>query len=948
MDGSSSSSAEMQRTAKRSYTIRRGNVISEVKPQDPPPVKTRNNFASAIDMLGEDQVEKFHDKLAWVSGEWQAELDKLEKMLGTDEFKTLLQKLDKETAPELVDFRDRAYALKEMLASRPVQNVLHSKVKRMDQWDANSRAVLDVVRPQQQGTNLMSARKQAAIYYAWSIASAARAAAFVASMYSASKALTVLSVSCTAAVPLLAIFHTVTMIRDLYRTEESFYNERAKAYANMDKALMFMNNIGNPSLEDAGGVLRFLDACKKIPELSPTAKLEADKTYYAAMRERYFLPINLLASAIAQILNSLGASRVGGATLFGLSGLAYMGQAYCDWKQGDAEKHKAEDLRIYAQKWMENIDSELLKKWRAEDPENESACAVLLHHMERMSGQQGLEVAGGIVREVKAGANMLNAAGSLTVAATQLLNFVYKPSAANVVGTSISGVSTSYMAFTATKMYRRGDALVDSKRRREEAGLVEAVFDPKQVTGMMGARNQPVILQVPAGVYDEQTGFQTARREVSPSTNEHLAVGVLARRLALLTDPNQALPADHGQLLNVIQHAWKMPVIEMWAMLMVARGIQDGQRRLDFLGNRLAPLFKTDYPLMADTQRAAPLPAEVLVDQAIKHVSDLKSFRPDIYESGSKNTISDKHLLLGQRLHHELVNAGFFQKFNEDDFVAAINQVWAQRKQASGAHDAKARLYQARLVAVYIERRREQCGIDITKKMRQTDAAILHEHFSAQEVRDFREQLRLYLNAQVLNDPKARATAGLKLSSMPVVQRLIRESRLDSTRDSPLFSALECRHDIKPILGRLDIDPTIEHADDPDDIIITLSSSDSDSESSSDSESGDGEITDHVVNMEALVKARLASVGDDSDTDPIISSEDSTSDGSVAPPVLTPRKRGRLVERVFNKEALNRNKLMDQLENALNNRKKGDDDLPDIISELAESDADQSHMEDRY
>ncbi|MDO8301235.1 hypothetical protein, partial [Lacisediminimonas sp.] len=219
MDASSSSSAdvETQRRVNRSYSVRRNTVVSRTEPEAAPQVASRVDFDSAISMLGQDQVEKFHDNLAWVSDEWNAELEKLEKVLGTDAFKELLQTLDRATSPELVDLRDRAYALKEILASRPFQNRLHSKVERMDKWDAHSRAVLDLVRPQQQGDNLMSARKQSAIYYAWSIASAARAAAFVASMYSANKVLTALSITCTAAVPLLAIFHTVTMIRDLYR-----------------------------------------------------------------------------------------------------------------------------------------------------------------------------------------------------------------------------------------------------------------------------------------------------------------------------------------------------------------------------------------------------------------------------------------------------------------------------------------------------------------------------------------------------------------------------------------------------------------------------------------------------------------------------------------------------------------------------------------------------------
>ncbi|MDO8299303.1 hypothetical protein, partial [Lacisediminimonas sp.] len=741
----------------------------------------------------------------------------------------------------------------------------------------------------------------------------------------------------------------VAMIRDLYRTEVSFYNERSKADANLDQALTVMKTIEDPSLADAGGVLLFLDACKKIPELSPTAQLEADKTYYAATRERYFLPINLLASATAQILNSLGASKIGGTVLFGLSGLAYMGQAYCDWKQGESEKHKAKDLMVFAKKWIESLDNDLLKNWRAANPENDSLCDVLLHHMERISGQQGLEVAGGIAREIKAGANVVSATGSLSVAALLQMRTAYKPSPANVVGTFISAASTTYMAFTATKMYRRGDALVDSKHRREDTRLLEAMFSLDDVKDMMGGRNQKVILQVPAGIYDEQTGFQTTRREVSPSTNEHLAVGVIAHQLAWLMDPKLAMPENPGEILNVLQHVWKMPPIELWAMLMVAKGMQDDQRRLDFLRHRLAPLFKTDYPLMADIQRAAPLPAEVLVDRAIHHVSQQESFKSKIDGSGYSNRNSQKHIRLAKSLYEELMADGFFNKFNEDDFVAAVDQVWSQRREATGTYPAKAKLYQVRLVADHILGAREQCGVDITRKMRRTDAALLREYFSEDEVSGLGEQLRLYLNAQVLIDRKARANAALNLSRMPLVQRLIRESKSDDPGESRLFSALKCGDDIKPILDRLDVDPAIENVDDPDDIIITLSDSD-DFESDSDVDNGFGRDATLVINIEGMLNGKSGGVSDDSDTDTRISSEDSTSNSASAAPIFTPRKRGRLVQRIFDKEALRRDKLMGEFENALTNRGNGGDDVPDVLSSLANSsaDADQSHMDDRY
>jgi hypothetical protein len=538
MDGSSSSSVEMQEPIKRTFSVRRDAVISRKKDQPVPQVGSRDDFDSAIKMLGHDQVEKFHDKLARVNDEWKAELDKLEKVLGTDAFQELLRTLDKETVPELVDLRDRAYALKEILASRPIQNVLHSKVKRMDKWDASSRAVLNVVRSQQQGENVMSARKQSAIYYSWSVASAARASAFVASMYSASKALTAVSVTCTAAVPLLAIFHTVTMVRDLYRTEDSFYKERAKAYANMDQALMFMKNIGNPSLADAGGVLK---------------------------------------------------------------------------------------------------------------------------------------------------------------------------------------------------------------------------------------------------------------------------------------------------------------------------------------------------------------------------------------------------------------------KFNEDDFVAAVEQVWSQRREATGAYDAKAKLYQVRLVADHIVRAHEQCGVDITRKMRKTDAALLLEYFSEQEVSGCREQLRQYLNAQVLIDRKAKANAALNLSRMPLVQRLICESKSDAPRECPLFFALQCREELKPIRGRLDVDQTVEKMDDPDDIIITLSDSD-DIDSDSDAANDYGKDAALVINIEDKLKGAS---GADSDSDPKVSTEDSMSETTGAAPIFTPRRRGRMVQRIFDREAARRDNLMGEFESALTNKVNGDDD---VLSSLANSsaDADQGHMNDRY
>ena len=929
MDGSSSSSVE---APKRSYSIRQGAAISRVKQQVPPKVATRNEFDPAFHMFGQNQVEKFHQKLIWVTDQWQAELKKLEQVIGSEEFTKLLQVLDGETSPELVDLRDRAYALKEILASRPMQDVLHSKVKRMSTWDATSRSILDTVRPHQQSDNLMSARKQSAIYYTWAITSAARASTFVASMYATSKVLTGLSVTCTAAVPLLAIFHTVTMIRDVYRTEESFYKERANAYAAMDQALGFMKNIDSPSLEDAGGALRFLDACKKIPELSQTAELEADKTYYAAMRERYFLPVNLLSSAVAQILNSLRASPIGGTVLFGLSGLAYLGQAYCDWKQGDAEKQKAEDLRVFAQQWIDSLNDEQLKTWRAEDPENVLLCDVLSHHMERILGQQGLEVAGGIAREIKAGANLISGGGSMAVAATLQLLPRLKPAPANIVGTFISTVSTTYMTFTATKMYRRGDAIVDSKHRREDARLLEAMLNQEDINEMMADRNRQLVLRVPVGIYDEHAGFPIMGREVSPATNEHLAVGVIARKLARITDPKRPQP-ENWSLISVLQYGWKMPVIELWAMTMIANGMQDDQRRLEFLRHRLAPLFKTDYPLKNDIQRAAPLPAPVLVDQAIDAL-------PMRQARGQGKGANAKKAESPESLYRALTKEGFFKKFNEDDFVVAVNEVWSQRRERAGASDAKTKLSQVKSVADHILELREQSAVDITKKMRDSDAAKLSSTFADHEVRAFREQLRLYLNAQIQSDLKGRASAALSLSRMPLVQRLILDSR-PTAPEGTLLSRLECSDDLQPILACLDIDRAVENDDDSDDI-ITLSDSD-ESESDDDAGNDRGNANgngDTVIDVGRIMKAQPG----DSNTDSKVSTEDSDSDGSGTEPVFTPRRRGRLVERIFTKQAHRREKLMAAFENVVKKTEKVDS----AEWEGRVADADQSHMEDRY
>ncbi len=625
--------------------------------------------------------------------------------------------------------------------------------------------------------------------------------------------------------------------------------------------------------------------------------------------------------------------------------MAYLGQAYCDWKQGDTEKKKAEDLKLSAQKWIDSLDDDLLKSWRAEAPENDCLCEVLSHHMERIIRQQGLEVAGGIVREVKAGANVISASGSMSVAALQQMTTVYKPAPANIVGTFISAVSTSYMTFTATKMYRRGDALVDSKRRREDARLLEAMFDVDDVKIQMANKRQLVQLQVPAGKYDEQTGFQTTLRDVSPSTNEHLAAGMLARQLARITDPKLATPSP-GSLLGVLQHGWKMPVIELWAMLTVAMGMQDDHRRLDFLRNRLAPLFKTDFPLVADTQRAAPLSAEVLVDRAINHLSRRAAFASRITILDDSTRTSRKHVRLAARLYKQLVEDGFFKQFNEDDFFAAVKQVWSARTQSNTASDAKSKLYQVRLVADHIASQREDSGVIIMKKMRNADAKKLATCFSEDEVNRFREQLLLYLNTQVLCDGKAKAEATSNLSGMPLVQRLIRESTSMGQQKRSLFSTLECCDDIRPILDVLDVDRMVEKVDDSDDIIITLSDS---GESDSDSDADNGNGTTTVINIGGLIKGVSDQVGDDSGRESKDSTEGSISGDLGAAPIFTPRRRARIVQRVFDKEALRREKLMAALEHAVGRAGKVDNDVDDVLSYLAESsvDADEVDTEDK-
>ncbi|WP_151447402.1 hypothetical protein [Lacisediminimonas profundi] len=970
MDGSSntvsSSSSDPYANSMFSNRLAR-NMNPEGSSSGPkaPMVKRRDDWEHAVSILTADQVKGFRDKLNWVAREWEKEIAKAEELLGSDGFNKLLQALDKASSSEYASLRESAEDLKKMLASRPVQKVLHTKVKRMETWNNRSSAILDAFRSDQTSHDMMNGRRQSIIYYSWALTSAARAATFIASIYTKSAALTNLTITCTVAVPVLAAFHTATMIRDVYRTEESFYKERAKAYENMDRAIRFMKNMEDPSPADSWAVLAFLDACKKIPELSPTARLEADKTYYAAMREKSFLPVNLLASATAQILNAIGSPSIGQTVTFGLSGLAYIGQAYCDGFQGSAEAGKAQEIRKFAQKWIERQDEELISQWRTKDDWNTAVCEVVTRHMLRVLGQQGLELAGGVVREVKAGANVVSGVGSMQVALMQQLMRPAKPAPANLVGTFISVVSTAYMTFTATKMYKRGDEVVNSKHRREDARLTEALLGTDELIALMCQENLTVGLRLVSGTYDERSGFPYTHKYVSPYENEYLALGLLARQVSEVVNPDTP-EGKSESVINDLRKVWGTPEIELAAMQAVARGIPDERRRIDFIKYRLSSRFKAEYPLATDPQRgnagsapaqdprrAPALPSEVLVDIAIKKLATHGGLKKTVKvpadpapkdRRGALKHLSESYLNL---------KGTFFNRFDEDDFLIAMDQVWATRTPSRVTSDAKTGLYHARLLADYIVDLREQRGIAIMTNLLHVDGKQLRVAASKNAADALQEQVRIYLNAEIQLDRKAKAGAATKLSHMPLVQRLISEARDGAeTSDQGLLSDLECSKELKYILAELDIDTSGGNVEDDDSIV---SAADSDDTSSDDSEFDDtddgarggvgGKNSDVVIDLSKVLGTpadHSGTASDGSDDSLLVEGADSSSDDSISsnesngsaagrkadtgpmngdssstPPRVTRRHRARLVQKLFGKEKARRGELMTALDFAL-------------------------------
>lgn len=972
MDGSSnsvsSSSSDSYANSIFSNRLTR-SMHPDGSPSGPkaPKVKRRDDWEGAFAILTADQVKGFQDKLRWVAAEWEKEIAKAEELLGSDGFNKLLQALDKASSSEYASLREGAEDLKKMLASRPVQNVLHTKVKRMETWNDRSSAILDAFGSDQTSHDMMNGRRQSIIYYSWAVTSAARAATFIASIYTTSAAMTAVTIGCTVTVPVLAAFHTATMIRDVYRTEESFYKERAKAYEHMDRAIRFMKNMEDPSLADSRAVLAFLDACKKIPELSPTARLEADKTYYASMREKYYLPVNLLASAIAQILNAIGAPAIGQTVTFGLSGLAYHGQAYCDARQGNAEAGKAQEIRKFAQTWIEKQDSDLIKDRRAKSPWNDAVCQVVTRHLRRVLGQQDLELAGGVAREIKAGTNLFSGGGSLAVAALQQLPKV-KPAPANVVGTFISVVSTTYMTFTATKMYRRGDEVVNSKHRREDARLMEALWDTGKLMKLMRMEDWTLGMSLVSGTYDEQSGFPEVCREVSPYENEYLALALLARQVSQVVNPDTSGEKSES-VINDLRKVWGMPEIELVAMQAVARGIPDERRRTDFIKHRLSSRLKAEYPLATDPQRgnagsapaqdprrAPPLPSEVLVDIAIKQLATrqgLNKIKAPADPGRDDRRRDMKHFQKHLENSYQGLKNTFFNRFNEDDFLIAMDQVWTNRRRSRAPSDAKTALYHARLLADYIIHLREQRGAAIMENLRKKDGNRLEGAANKNAADALREQVRLYLNAEIELDRKAKAGAATKLSQMPLVQQLISEAR-DGAGDpnQPLLSRLQCRDELKYILAELDIDTSGGNVEDDDSIV---SAADSDDTSSDDAEFDDsddgargggvGKDQDVVIDLRKMLRTAADDSGtasDGSDDSPLVegadsSSDDSTSsnesngsdagrkagaapmsgDSSSTPPRVTRRKRALLVQKLFGKEKARRGELMTALDFAL-------------------------------
>lgn len=719
--------------------------------------------------------------------QWHAEMDRLQEALTSDGLQILLEHLAKVNPRQERDLRAYADELTGVLATAKVLRQLHQPVKTMQKWDELSRDVLHALKSQQTSLNVLTTRKQAFSYYVWSAFSLGRAASF--SCYLANVAgAGIPSLVLAGAIVVPAALHTMIMVRDYYRSQEIYYANRSKAFQNMGHALRGLEDFPHHSVDDAQAMLAFREAFNKLPENSPAAALDANRALYAAIRDQAIMPVNILASAIGQILTLVAAPQSASSSLLILSALAYAGQGVLDNLQGKGEAEKAQGQADQLREWLAHqAGSDSMQSWAKENSMNRATLVGMQAHYQRCLDELEPELFGARARQVKGGFNFINTGLAGTGAG---LNLAGKTALRmpTIAGTVASTVSLGYMAITATKILLRGDVRQHAKERFRQARLMLAMFDPRELLALIEKNEgRALTLEIPKGDYDEQDGFSLHRLRVRPWENEFIALEALADAV-----DEFAIGASgkDDQIPAIMLDVWKMKPLVWVNLLRVLSGMRDATERNSFIKQTLSKVVRVDYILDADGFEPA-LPAGVVVQAFLRRLEKAHEYidLAKIFHAGDDS--NDEEAAPGAQLRELSIEE--LKTFGEDAFLAAMHEVWTRRQQGVAPTAAKLKLHALKVLADYIRVQRKLSREGLLSGLDARDRRnLLGQGYPQRDVELFIEAVRQLLEAEPDERGKRRA-ALFHLARMQLTQRLL--------QDPARMNRLQCRQQLTQILG---------------------------------------------------------------------------------------------------------------------------------------------------
>lgn len=736
--------------------------------------------------------------------EWDAEMDKLEKALGDQGLQTLLNHLAKINPKQERELRAYADELTGVLATAKVLRQLHQPVKMVQNWDALSRELLEALNSRQTSVNVITLRKQALLTCfassAFALARVATFSCFLAGIVGTTGA----SLGLAAASIFPAGLQSAVAVRNHYQLQEKYYQNRAEAFASMGRALRALEDFPAHTVDDALGMLAFRDACSRLPEFSPTAALDAQTAGIARMRDQGVTPVNILISCLGQILAMTQAPQWSSSLSLGLSSIAYDGQAILNGLQGRAQYEKTSSLSARYRAWLgSKAQCGRMRDWAGRNDMNHAAQIGAQAHMHRSLGQQRPEMTGAVARLIKSPLDGVNAL--MAGAASALPWFDLAPAGFSAMaGLLASSISAIERAVTGVVVWKRGAVPLEARERQRQARLMLALNDPRDLLDRINRQDGgSLTLSVPGGVYDERKGFAFTSLSVRPDENEFIALEALADAVDAFAD---GVSGADDPLAELLMEVFGMNPLDWINLLRVLNGMRNGAERNAFIKQRLASVIKVDFKLGADGLEA-PLPAEVVVHRFLLELADEELDLKQIFASPPSG---GEETQWGAALRDKF--KPLLNDIGEDAFLAAFEEVWAQRITCAEESVPRLKLYALQVLSTHLLSRRQRFIHAFLYQLESDKHALIRRRrhrYPENDVNVFVEVLSTLLKAAPA-ERSQRRTATYHLARMRLTQELLFKPQR--------FRELACYQDLMQVLGL--VDRVVEPDTDPDNELV--------------------------------------------------------------------------------------------------------------------------------